>query len=252
MPYRHLARYYDLENAAFTEDLDFWLELAEACSGPILELGCGTGRVLLNLARRGHAVTGLDNSPEMLARLRAKLEAASGRHLAAPPVLVQAGLEDFDLGQTFGLAIMPFNTFMHLSTPEAQLAALTRIRRHLAPSTTLALDLPNPGEAYAAQEQGLTLERTFADGERTVHQFSSVALDRAAQLAHITWLYDSTGPAGDVQRTIVPLTLRYTFPAEMRLLLERSGLALEHLYGDYDRSPYADGAPRLLVVATAV
>jgi SAM-dependent methyltransferase len=252
MPYRQLARYYDLENAAFTEDLDFWLDLAQACREPILELGCGTGRVLLNLSRRGHAVTGLDSSPEMLARLRAKLEAASGRHLAVPPVLVQAGLEDFELDQTFGLAIMPFNTFMHLLRPEAQLSALARIRRHLAPGATLALDLPNPGEAYAAQEQGLTLERTFTDGERTVHQFSSVALDRAAQLAHITWLYDSTGPAGDVQRTIVPLTLRYTFPAEMRLLLERCGLALEHLYGDYDGAPYADGAARLLVVATAV
>ncbi len=252
MPYRQLARYYDLENAAFTEDLDFWLDLAETFDGPILELGCGTGRVLLNLARRGHAVTGLDNSPEMLARLRAKLAAASGRHLAAPPTVVQASLDDFELGQTFGLALTPFNTFMHLLTPEAQLAALTRIRRHLAAGGGLALDLPNPGEVYAAQEQGVTLERTFADGDRTVQQFTSVALDRAAQVARITWLYDSTGPAGDVQRTIIPLTLRYTFPGEMRLLLERCGLALEHLYGDYDRSPYADGAPRLLVLARAV
>jgi len=80
MPYAALARYYDLENADFTEDLDYWLELADEAGDPILELGCGTGRVLLNLARRGHAVTGLDNSPEMLARLHAKLEAASGRH----------------------------------------------------------------------------------------------------------------------------------------------------------------------------
>lgn len=252
MSYALLARYYDLENAAFTEDLDYWLELAESCAGAVLELGCGTGRVLLNLARRGWAVTGIDNSPEMLARLHAKLQAASGRHLAAPPTIVQAGLEDFELGQTFALAILPFNTFMHLLTTEAQLAVLARIRRHLAPGGALALDLPNPGEAYAAQEQGLTLERTFSDGDRTVQQFSSIALDRAAQMARITWLYDSTGPQGDLQRSLVPLSLRYTFPAEMRLLLERCGLALEHVYGDYDRSPYADGAPRLLVVARAV
>jgi len=206
--------------------------------------------VLLNLARRGYAVTGIDNSDEMLARLRAKLAAASGRHLAAPPVIVQAGLEDFDLGQTFALALMPYNTFMHLLTTEAQLDVLARVRRHLAPGGVLALDLPNPGEVYAAAEQGLTLERTFVDGDRTVQQFSSIALDRAAQLAHITWNYDSTGPDGDVQRSIVPLTLRYTFPAEMRLLLERAGLALTHLHGDYAGSPFADGAPRMVVVAT--
>jgi hypothetical protein len=83
-----------------------------------------------------------------------------------------------------------------------------------------------------------------------VQQFSTLSLDRAAQLARITWLYDSTGPAGDLHRSIVPLTLRYTFPGEMRLLLERAGFTQMHLYGDYDRSPYLDGAPRLLVLAT--
>ena len=96
------------------------------------------------------------------------------------------------------------------------------------------------------------LERTFKDGERTVQQFSSVALDRAAQLAHITWLYDAIGADGAVQRTLVPLTLRYTFQYELRLLLECCGFSLAHLYGDYDCSPFADGAPRMLVVATAV
>ena len=251
MPYAALARYYDLENADFTEDLDYWLELADEAGDPILELGCGTGRVLLNLARRGHSVTGLDNSPEMLARLHAKLEAASGRHLPSPPQIVQAALEDFELPLRYRLALMPFNTFMHLLTTEAQLAALERIRRHLAPGGLLALDVPNPGDAYAAQDQGVTLERTFADGDRTVQQFSSIAIDRAAQLAHITWFYDATGPAGDVHRSIVPLTLRYAFPAEMRLLLERSGLSLTHLYDDYDRSPFVDGSPRMLVLATA-
>jgi SAM-dependent methyltransferase len=250
--YHLLARYYDLENASFTEDLDYWLALAEAHGDPILELGCGTGRVLLNLARRGFAVTGVDNSDDMLDRLRAKLATASGKHMAQPPRLVRAALEDFDLGQAFRLALLPYNTFMHLLTTEAQLDVLARIRRHLVAGGVLALDLPNPGDAWAAPDQGLTLERTFADGDRTVQQFSSVSLDRAAQVAAITWNYDSTGPAGDVQRTIVPLLLRYTFPAEMRLLLDRAGFSLAHLYGDYARAPFADGMPRMLVLATAI
>lgn len=251
MTYDLLSRYYDLENADFTDDLDFWLGLAEEHGDPVLELGCGSGRVLLYLARHGHTMTGIDNSPEMLALLDAKLKQASAKHLAAPPTRLQASMHDFTASGGFGLAIMPFNTFMHLLTPETQTAALVNIRKHLAPGAVLALDMPNPCDAYASSEQGIMLERTFRDGERVVQQFSSVALDRAAQLAHITWLYDAVAPGGAVERTIVPLTLRYTFPGEMRLLLEHCGFSLTHLYGDYDCSPFADGSPRMIVVAAA-
>jgi len=264
-PYSTLARYYDLENADFTEDLDFWLELAEDHGDPILELGCGTGRVLLHLARRGHVITGIDNSPEMLARLESKgvqLPAPGPQAQVNAPTrarldvsIVRADMKDFSTEKRFRLATMPFNTFMHLLTLEDQIAALTCIRKHLQPGAALALDMPNPGEAYAAPagEQGLTLERTFMDGESgsAVQQFSSVAVDRAAQLAHITWLYDSVAPDGAVRRAIVPLTLRYTFPGEMRLLLKKCGFTLAHLYGDYQRAPFADGSPRMIVVATA-
>ncbi len=251
MTYSLLSRYYDLENADFTDDLDFWLGLAEEHGGPILELGCGTGRVLLNLARRGYAVTGVDNSPEMLAHLEAKLSAATQQHLALTPLLICADMRQFTSEQRYALALMPFNTFMHLLTLEEQSAALANIHRHLRAGGVLALDLVNPGEAYAAPlgEQGLTLERTFADGANTVQQFSQVSVDRAAQLARITWLYDSIAPTGVVTRTLVPLTLRYTFPGEMRLLLERSGFGLTHLYGDYDRAPFADGSARMIVLA---
>ena len=252
-PYTLFARYYDLENADLTEDLPFWLELAREHGDPILELGCGTGRVLLHLAQRGRKTTGLDNSPEMLARLEAKIR--KGERLLAPttmPTIVRAEMTDFSLVDNFRLALIPYNTFMHLLTPELQRQALACTRAHLQPGGALALDLPNPGDAYAAQEQGLTLERTFKDGERTVQQFSSVALDRAAQLAHVTWLYDSIGPDGVVQRTTIPLAMRYTFPAEMSLLLEKCGFQLLHLYGDYDRSPFADGSPRMIVVAKAI
>jgi SAM-dependent methyltransferase len=253
-PYTLLARYYDLENAGFTEDLPFWLELAEEFGDPILELGCGTGRVLLNLARRGHSVTGIDNSSEMLERLQTKLKQAATGHLPTPPVISHAPMNDFNVdgSSPFGLALIPFNTFMHLLTAADQVAALGCVRRHLKTGGALALDLPNPGEAYAAQEQGLTLERSFMDGNCMVQQLSSVELDRAAQLAHITWVYDSIPPDGIVKRTVIPLTLRYTFPAEMILLLEKCGFNLTHLYGDYDRSPFADGSPRMLVVAKAV
>lgn len=254
MAYALLARYYDLENADFTDDLDFWLELADAYGDPILELGCGSGRVLLNLARRGHAVTGVDNSPEMLALLEAKLKHASARHVSTPPTIVSTDMLTLDLvgAPLFKLALMPFNTFMHFVTLDEQVMVLTRVRRHLSPGGALALDLTNPCEAYATQEHGLMLERTFADGDSTVQQFSIAQVERATQLAHITWLYDAILPNGIVHRTRVPLTLRYTFPGEMQLLLERCGFKLTHIYGDYDATPLTDDAPRMVVLAEAV
>ncbi len=249
MVYSLLARYYDLENAAFTEDLAFWLTLAEEAGGPVLELGCGTGRVLLPLARQGIAVTGVDNAQPMLDRLQAKLRAAP---VHPAPTVLNADLATFAAAGPFALAIAPFNTFMHLLTLDAQLAVLANVRHHLAPGARLALDLTNPASAYASDDAGLHLERTFNDGETHIQQFSRLEIDRGAQLAHITWLYDAVGPDQVVRRTTAPLTLRYTFPAEMRLLLERTGFRLYAVYGDYGFGPYHGDAERMLVVAEAV
>ena len=96
------------------------------------------------------------------------------------------------------------------------------------------------------------LERTFRDpasGE-TVMQQSVSSMQRAAQLMHITWIYDRVADDGHVTRALVPLILRYTFPAEMQLLLDKAGLQLQAIYGDYDKEPYQDDSPRMLVIAT--
>lgn len=263
MSYDLLARFYDLENADFIEDLDFWVDLAKESGGPVLELGCGSGRVTQQIARAGITVAGLDNSPAMLDLARSKL----GRKpaVAARATLLAGDMTDFDLAALIGsgpnpapdgfaLIIAPFNTFMHLLTPAEQLALLTCARKHLAPGGRLVLDLTNPAPAYAdPPTEALTLERTFRDEAAglTVEQFSTLRLDRLDQIAHIIYRYDATAADGSLRRTLVPLTLRYTFPAEMSLLLGRAGLRLAHLYGDYDEAPLDDESGRMLVVAEA-
>jgi hypothetical protein len=143
---------------------------------------------------------------------------------------------------------------MHLLNVSDQIAFLTCARRHLNGGGILVLDLTNPAPAYADTNESLTLERTFRDEEtnHTIQQFATTRVDRISQLAHILWQYDTIDSQGDVKRILLPLELRYTFPAEMSLLLEKCGLKLSHLYGDYDESPLDDESERMIVVAETV
>ena len=249
MDYSTLSRFYDLENADFIDDLDFWVALAKESKGDVLEIGCGSGRVTQQIARAGINITGIDNSEEMLTLAHAKLNRKP--ELAARAKLINADMKNFDLGQKFDLVIMPFNTFMHLTAQADQIAFLSCARRHLNNGGCLVLDITNPIPAYTDTNESLTLERTFRDDEtdRTIQQFATTHVDRASQLAHILWQYDALDVQGNIQRTLLPLELRYTFPGEMSLLLEKCGFKLTHLYGDYNESSFEDESERMIVFA---
>jgi SAM-dependent methyltransferase len=247
-PYESLARFYDLENATRVDDLPLWAELARETGGPVLELGCGSGRVALHLAREGFEVVGVDSSPAMLALARDRL----ARNARAAEK-VQLLLEDFtrlQLARVFPLVLLPYNTFAHLLEPADQSATMQTIAAHLAENGLLAIELPNPAAALADSSASLMLEQTFRDEERdaTIQQFSSLRMDRLAQRGYITWLYDETDREGTLRRTTIPMILRYFFPAEIRLLMEAAGLRVRHLWGDYDRSSLTEESPTMLVV----
>jgi SAM-dependent methyltransferase len=246
--YAPIARFYDLENAEFTEDLPFWADLAREQDGPILELGCGSGRVLLHLAREGFAVTGVDSSPAMLALARRRL--ALQMAIAERIDLHQDDFTRLHLGKTYSLILLPFNTFAHMTDPADVRAAFKTFRAHLSSSGRVVLALPNPIPLYSEPPEGLVLERIFRDESRnvTIQQFSSLRVDRAAQLGRILWIYDEIDSSGAVTRTSVPMTLRYFFPNELSSLLEQAGLRLLHLWGDYDRSPFTEDSPVLIAV----
>jgi SAM-dependent methyltransferase len=245
-PYAKIARFYDWENADFTEDLAFWGDLARERGAPVLELGCGSGRVLLYLAREGFEAVGVDSSPEMIALARRRLAKQSS--IAGRIQLIEADFRRLELGKTFPLVIAPFNTFSHLTDRSDIAAVLKAISTHLEPAGAFVLALPNPIPIFSSPPEGLVLERSFRDEERnvTVQQFSSLRVDRVAQLGHVTWIYDEIDSAGTVTRTTVPMTLRYFFPNEIPPLLEPAGLRLQHLWGDYDRSPFAEDSPVLI------
>jgi SAM-dependent methyltransferase len=125
--------WHDVECGAYEADLPVWSELA-AESGPVLELGCGTGRVALWLAGRGVAMTGLDREPALLEALRAR----SGE--AGLQVRAELGdAADFDLGERFGLVLAPMQLIQLLEGTAARTACLRAIATHLAPGGRAAL-----------------------------------------------------------------------------------------------------------------
>jgi SAM-dependent methyltransferase len=242
--YERLARFYDLEHADLTADLVFYQHFARQAGGPVLEVGCGTGRLLLPLVEAGIEVTGLDSSPAMLALARRKL----GQRVP----LIEGDMCTTTLPGRYALIIVSINTFMHLLTTSDHLTALTNLGRHLAPGGRLIVDLPAGDElAHQDPDAHLTLEKTFSDPDtgRRVIKLVASRVDWATQRQEITYVFDDLSESGEVRRTVVPMTLRYVFRYELVLLLEIAGYHLEAFYGDYDLSPYGEGGPRMIAVA---
>jgi SAM-dependent methyltransferase len=248
------ASLYDAIYAS-RDDAGFWHSVAAGCGGPLLELGCGTGRVLVPLARAGFEVTGLDRSSEMLARCRAKLEAES-HEVRRRVTLVEADMTSFDLGRRFATITCPFGGFQQLRTVKQQLACLDLCRSYLLPGGTLVLDLPNPDPAPAAyagdQAAGgeATAELVDWSGGRRIRWWVTVTgYERAEQWNECEMTFEVIEPGGATQRFTETISLRYIFRYELEHLLVRAGFCVVALYGDYHRSPFGDGSPAMIATA---
>ncbi len=248
--YDTIARYYDAENIEMTDDLPLYSSLAEIYGEPILDVGCGTGRVMLHLAQEGHHCVGVDTSAFMVERGQRK--AASLGEASA--------LIDFEVGdilhhqpaEPYQLILLPYHLFMHFRDQETQLKVLAKLSEILADDGVIVFDLPNAGEVFATQDDdAIRLDRTFIEPEtgHAVMQQSVSQLDRVTQELFVTWIYDEITADSTLKRTLAHLVLRYVFYSELQLLLAANGLEIREVYGDYDEGPYMDGCPRMIVLA---
>jgi SAM-dependent methyltransferase len=251
--YREIADLYDHVPAYRDRtDVDFFVTAARESGGPVLEVGCGSGRVLIPTARAGITIVGLDASAAMLAVCRRRLEAEPAE-VRARVELIRGDMRGFDLGRgRFRLVTLPFRPFQHLLTTDDQLAALGAIHRHLAPGGRVILDAFNP--SLDALTQPVTPEEhldmpptTLSDGRRLERRSRIVAKDRAAQINQVEIIYYLTHPDGRQERLVHAFPMRYLFRFELEHLLARAGFAVEHLYGGYDGSAFGTAHPGELV-----
>jgi len=234
------------------QDVSFFVDAARNSGGLVLEIGCGTGRVLIPTARAGVEIVGLDFSPKMLQICRGHL-AAEPENVSSRVRLVQGDMRDFQLAQTFTLATIPFRPFQHLLTVEDQMSCLRSIHRHLVTGGRLILDLFNPWlEALVAddigQDMGFEPEFTTPDGRRVIRKHKIVARDYARQVNRVELIYDITYPDGHTETLIHAFSMRYLFRYEAEHLLGRCGFEVEDVFADYDKSPFGSKYPGELIL----
>lgn len=238
------ARFYSQYFRGVEGDEAFYLDLARRAEGPVLELGCGEGRLLLPLARAGIEVVGLERSTAMLAALRTRLENEDAAVLQHVQV-VEGDMAALELDRVFPLVLAPYRAFQHLLTPVDQTQALVGLREHLEPGGLFAFNTYDFQREMAEQwVHGPGLWRQDSDfvdrasGHRVNVSYNR-RFDVETQLLEQDLLYEESDASGVVVgRHRGQLTFRYTFRHEMEYLLELCGFEVEALYGDFNGNPY--------------
>ena len=234
-------------------DVAFYVGEAVRSGGAVLEVGCGTGRILLPIARAGCTVTGLDASSSMLERCRERL-GAEPEEVQARVALHHGDARDFDVGRQFGLVTAPFRVVQHLVTIGDQLAFLASVARHLEPGGRLVFDVFNPNFAALLAADGTehedTPEQALPDGRR---------FRRSARVRGVRWLdqvsevelvyYLSAGPGQPFARHAQAFDMRWYLPAELTHLLARAGFRVATIHGDMQGGALTDASPELVVFA---
>jgi ubiquinone/menaquinone biosynthesis C-methylase UbiE len=239
---------YDVVMGKFDIDLEFYLGLARAARGPVLDVACGTGRIMLPCLRAGIDVDGLDLSAEMLARLRQKASAEG-----FDSRLYESSMSSLSVPRRYALIMIPFNAIVHNLTTEDQLATLTRCRDHLEPGGVLAFDTGFPGAAWITAPDGvrvLELETKHPDTGLPVRMFDTRSFNRVEQIMDSRMeieLLDAAGNVAETRRSRT--TIRWIYKFEMALLLRVAGFERWEIYGDYKRRPLTQETDALIVQA---
>lgn len=235
-----------------TQDVAFYREAARDFGDPILELGCGTGRITMALAQMGKRVTGLDISEKMLERAALKRSALYTEERERIH-LVQGDMAKFDLGEKFKLIIIPFRPFQHLLELREQMDCLECARKHLASGGRLIVDFfqtdaERMHDPVHKRETPLVEYKT-SDGRQVRISERVAAFHRAEQINDVEMIYSITHRDGKNERLVFAWPLRYFFRYEVEHLLARCKFRVTAEYGDFDRTPIHDESPEMIFIA---
>jgi SAM-dependent methyltransferase len=226
-------------------DLGFWMTQARELRGPVLELGCGTGRVTIPLAQAGFNVTGIDNADGMLAEARRKSSEAN-----AEIQWIKADMRGFDLGTIYSLSILPSNTLCHLLTLDDFEACLASVRPHLAPRGRFIIDVFVPKMDLLvdkSEEKVPFAEYVDPEGRGRIVVAESYVYEPDTQIKRVTYWYAVPGEDELIPGT---LNLRMYFPQELDALIKYNGFVIEDKFGSYDGTVFDSTSEKQIVICS--
>ena len=233
-----VAVFYDSEQKGFTKDISFYLEYAKECGGEVLELACGTGRILIPMAKQGIKITGLDISEGMLEIAYKKVNADES--IKGNVTFIKSDMRTFDLKRKFSVILIAFRSFQSLLTKEDQVACLKAVHKHLSDNGVFILDLFAPRHDYLAMGKRSLHLGEFYDEDNDVYisRRADDSYDLAEQTLHEDRFYEWTDKKGKFHREIWAFDLAYLFRYEAELLLQSCGFRVKNVFGNFDKSPY--------------
>jgi len=229
------TEFYDILHAGLT-DVDSYIEFARKFGPDILELGSGTGRILIPLARAGFSVAGVDYSDDMIARCRAKLE-LEHESVKAKAAIVKQDVTQLKLDRKFDLIIAPCNMINHFLEPAPLIKMFRGVKRHLKPTGVFILDNSIPDIPYMVDINRVERIAAFEHpltGTKIIDRFTST-YDFVNQLEHnVIHLEEYDEEHNLLREASYSITMAYYFPRELRLMLEMAGLEVFHEQGSLD------------------
>jgi SAM-dependent methyltransferase len=231
---------YDLENNTFEPDGPFLLEMARKAGNPVLELGCGTGRLTIPMARAGMDISGLDIVEGMLQTARRKAG-------DLPIEWVLADARTYQLGRTFRMIFESGSVFQHMLTRADQEAFLARVREHLDEEGVFVFGsfFPHPQQLENVEMEQEWFTTQHPDGWE-IRVSGTEHYDELSQVKVETAYRRWKDASGEDVVKVVPLALRYIFPQELEALLHYNGFTVVERYGDNEAGPLTNES-RLMI-----
>ena len=245
-----IADLYDI-TSPLKEDISFWLNMAEEYGDPILELGCGTGRILIPLAEKGYNVVGLDISKSMLNILKSKVDNLPNR-VREKIEIVRGDFREFKIDREFSIVFSAYSTLYSATTQEEQLSTIRNAYKHLKEHGVLITAQFNPDiKRITENARFMTLDFSYQDpnGELIITRTSQTQYYPIEQTLKSIQVYDLKEQRKPLERYNIELNLRYIYPSEMRLMLAHCNFEIVDEFGDYNLSPLKDKSPNMIFVA---
>jgi len=245
------ALHYDQTYRRRKKDVLFYAELAARSGGPVLELGVGTGRVSIEIARRDVEVVGVDRVPPMLTRAKERV-AREPQRVRDLVTLRNGDLTRVRMKRRFPLVIAPFNVFMHLYERRDWERALRTVKAHLTTRGRLVFDIrvPDPKELARDPQKTYRCRPVTRPEDGLRYRYGEAFdYDTETQIQMVTMVFEREGEPESF--FITPLAHRHVFPAELEALLHYNGFSIVERFGDFDHGPLTRESESQVIIARA-